>query len=92
MELLGHWWNGTWSPMSRRNIHLYRLDDGRYLIEWSGDSGRLDGSCWRSDPAHAVNVVAKMIADDGGTDWREITTQTQGLVSGTSPTGEPAAG
>lgn len=72
MELVALFWNGTWSPMSRRNIWL-RKDGDRYQVEWSGDSGRIAGQCWRVDPRAAVDVVGELIEQDGGEHWREVT-------------------
>lgn len=70
MERLGHWWNGSWGRLARRDVFLY-ADAGRWLVQ--AREGGADGRslCW-TYPAEpdARAQVARLLAV--GTGWRSL--------------------
>lgn len=70
MERLGHWWNGSWGRLARRDVFLYR-DGGRWIVQ--AREGGADGrSAWRehSSESAARDHVARLLSPGDG--WREL--------------------
>jgi hypothetical protein len=61
VERLARWWNGSWGATTKKEVWLYRLDDGRYLVRWHGGD-------WR---APNLRNPSKEFEATIGKDWRE---------------------
>lgn len=71
MQLVTHWWNGTWGTMTRRDVWLEQLDDGRFQVRWRGGDWRdRDGRYITRSPKVAVAAVRALLST--GTGWREL--------------------
>jgi hypothetical protein len=73
--LWGHWWNGSWGRWQRCNIWLEQLDDGCYLVRWSGgDWTDREGRYINPSPILALVAVGELLQSGPGK-WREITSR-----------------
>ena len=77
-ELHGHWWNGRRGRLGGGDIWYERADNGRLRVRWRGQDYWDDyGYAWVPDSWAALDVVERLIRQDGGPDedggpWREI--------------------
>lgn len=70
-ELLAHWWNRSWGTMTRKDVWVEQLPDGRYQVRWRGGRWRdRDGVCWRSSRDDAWTAVKGLLED--GSDWKRM--------------------
>jgi hypothetical protein len=70
MERRGHWWNGSWGRLARRDVLLYE-DAGQWTVE-AREGGAEGRSAWReyADEQSARDRVATLISVGEG--WREL--------------------
>jgi hypothetical protein len=69
--VLYHWWNGSWGTMTRRDVWLEELDDGRLLIRWHGGDWRdRDGRYVTGRPRVAIAVLRALLDTDSS--WRSL--------------------
>jgi hypothetical protein len=75
--LLVHWWNGSWGRLTRRDVWLEQLDDGRLRVRWRGGAWRdRDGRYVTRSPKVATAVCRALLGDDLS-QWRELPVQRQ---------------
>jgi hypothetical protein len=70
MERRGHWWNGTWGRIGRRDVYLYE-DGGRWRVE--ARLGGAEGSSrWfeHGGPGPAADRIRELLTEPGR--WREL--------------------
>jgi hypothetical protein len=73
VEVVGHWWNGRWGRLARRDVWLHRDDDSWIVAARQGDG---ESNVWHSKPsseAQARTLVADLLAR-GGEHWTDLTT------------------
>jgi len=76
IEVLEHWWNGSWGTMTRRDVWLEADDAGPLLrVRWRGGDWRdRDGIFDTTEPRVAVVVLVELLgerpADNG---WQRLT-------------------
>lgn len=69
--LICHWWNRSWGTMTRRDVWLERLPDGRFLIRWHGGAWTdRDGRYTARRPEVAIAVLRALLVPDQP--WKEI--------------------
>jgi hypothetical protein len=70
--LLNHWWNGSWGRLTRRDVWLEELPDGRFLVRWrGGDWWQRDGRYVTRSPRVAVAVLSALLGEDRA-GWQQI--------------------
>lgn len=70
--LLNHWWNGSWGRLTRRDVWLEELPDGRFLVRWrGGDWWQRDGRYTTRSPKVAVAVLRQLLGEDRS-GWQQI--------------------
>ena len=78
MRVVGHWWNGTWGRLARRDVWL-KTDGNRWWVEARQGDG--DRQPWRGRPhlteEAARQELAAMLAR-AGKKWRDLTPPTGG--------------
>ena len=70
MERRGHWWNGSWGRLARRDVLLYE-DAGHWTVE-AREGGAEGRTVWREydDEQSARDRVAALVSVGEG--WREL--------------------
>lgn len=71
MELIGHWWNGQWGTLGRRDVWLEQLDDGRFRVRWRGRDWRDRDGQYVTRSAKVAVAAVRSLVDDGGT-WKQL--------------------
>jgi hypothetical protein len=70
METVGHWWNGTWGRLGRRDVFLRTGQVWQVELCEGGADGRT--KVWTFDSeAKARELVERALAAEG-TDWRSL--------------------
>jgi hypothetical protein len=62
VELLAHWWNGSWGTTARRDVWVEQRDDGRFQVR--DRDGRY------VHPAVAAWAVQELLGDMAG--WQRM--------------------
>lgn len=85
-----HLWNRSWGTMNRRDLWLFETDDGWLVRMREGQQRSVENVFPDEDQARGM---FESIRDDSGSVWKDITgVHAPRKISGTSPTGEQAAG
>lgn len=73
VETVGHWWNGRWGRLARRDVWLKRdTATGQWWAEARQGDG--DSKVWRSKPGSedVAREELTMLQLRGSTDWRDL--------------------
>lgn len=72
MELLGQWWNQSWGTMTRCDVWLEQLDDGRLQVRWrGGDWWDRDGCLRTADATVALDALRSLMGEQPEV-WRDL--------------------
>ncbi len=71
VRTLAHWWNGRWGGMTRRDVWVDLLDDGRYQVRWRGGAWRDRDGLWCGPNKHAAWATVRKLLADGG-EWKKM--------------------
>jgi hypothetical protein len=72
MEMVSHWWNGTWGRLARLDVYL-RMERPRWEVELreGGAEGRSHRWTFDSETEAAAFVERALAAKQ--TDWKKMT-------------------
>lgn len=73
VKLVGRWWNGRWSRLTRRDVWLFQETDWRvHAREGNSETGR--ERSWRfSSEGAARGMVDRLLQAGWPGEWRDIT-------------------
>jgi hypothetical protein len=69
MDVVAHWWNGTWGRMARRDVYLRTGQVWQVELREGGAEGRVMVRVFDSE-ADARAFVDRALAAESG--WREL--------------------
>src|SRR5262245_58684982 len=84
----GHWWNGRWGRLARRDVFVRPADEGGQVeLRRGGEGGRSRSRTFASKTEAAGWVLTVLLETDGG--WREVDASRRPMVATPS---RPATG
>jgi len=71
MERVGHWWNGSWGALTRRDVELF-AGRGRWRViaRQGGAEGR--ERVWEYDSEQQARSWVRRCLDDQTGQWRQM--------------------